>query len=144
MWPWRAKAKQPRPVLRVSRVRDGAVLPKYMSDGAAGMDLKAVLENAITITPRERVCVPTGLALEVPEGFEAQIRSRSGLASQLGLAVLDAPGTIDSDYRGEVSVLLVNLGKDIVVLTNGNRIAQLIVAPVARVHLKEVRWQRED
>jgi len=112
-------------------------LPAYATAGSAGMDLHAALDRPLRLAPGERALVPTGLALALPAGFEAQVRARSGLALKRGLAVLNAPGTIDSDYRGEVGVILANLGTEIVELARGERIAQLVVAPVARARLLE-------
>jgi dUTP pyrophosphatase len=126
------------PTLQVRRLRPSAVAPVYMSEGAAGMDLTAALDEEIVLSPGERALVPTGLALAVPPGHEAQVRPRSGLALQNGVTCLNTPGTIDSDYRGEVKVLLVNLGEQRFVIENGMRIAQLIVAPVTRVAVVEV------
>lgn len=112
-------------------------LPQYQSEFAAGLDLvAAVPANApLTIAPRERALVPTGLAIALPPGTEAQVRPRSGLAVKHGLTVLNAPGTIDADYRGEIQVLLVNLGAEPVEIARGSRIAQLVIAPVARANL---------
>jgi dUTP pyrophosphatase len=108
-------------------------LPAYETLHAAGMDLRASLEESIVLRPMERMLVPTGLFIELPEGYEAQIRPRSGLAAKMGITVLNSPGTIDADYRGEVKVLLVNLSSDSFTITNGERIAQMIVAPHSRV-----------
>ncbi len=127
------------PKIEVQRV--GAVsvsLPSYQTPGAAGMDLHAALAEEIVIAPMARVLVPTGLAFAIPQGFEAQVRPRSGLAARLGLTVLNTPGTIDSDYRGEVKVLLVNLGQEPARVAPHERIAQLVVAPVARAELELV------
>ncbi|HLJ53879.1 MAG TPA: dUTP diphosphatase [Chthonomonadaceae bacterium] len=109
-------------------------LPAYATDGAAGMDLVAALpvETPLTLAPGERAAISIGLRMALPEGFEAQIRPRSGLARRHGIAMVNAPGTIDSDYRGVVSVLLINLGDAPVTLRRGDRIAQMVVAPVAR------------
>lgn len=111
---------------------EGLPLPRAQTDGAAGMDLVAALpEDApVTLAPRERVAVPTGLELAIPPGYEGQVRPRSGLAFKHGLTVVNAPGTIDSDYRGEVKVLLINLGAVPVEIARGERIAQLVIAPV--------------
>lgn len=106
--------------------------PEYASDLAAGADLRAALETTMTLAPGERAVVPTGLTLEIPPGFEAQVRARSGLALKKGLALANGVGTIDADYRGEVGVILVNLGAEPVTLARGERIAQLVVAPVVR------------
>lgn len=118
---------------------DGLALPAYQSTGAAGLDLVAALADAVTmvIEPGARDRVPTGLILELPEGFEAQVRPRSGLAYTHGVTVLNAPGTIDADYRGEVAVLLINHGREPFAIRRGTRIAQLVVARVERVTLVE-------
>lgn len=119
---------------------DGLALPAYATEGAAGLDLLAANpgDSPIRIERLARALVPTGIVLHVPEGFEAQVRPRSGLAFRHGVTVLNAPGTIDADYRGEVQALLVNLGEAAFTVTRGMRIAQLGVAPVARVVLAEV------
>jgi dUTP diphosphatase len=117
----------------VLRHGDGIPLPRYASAGAAGMDLVAALEAPLTLGPGERAAVPTGIALALPEGYEAQIRPRSGLALQHGLTVLNSPGTVDADYRGEIRVILANLGAVAVTLARGDRVAQLVLAPVSRI-----------
>jgi dUTP pyrophosphatase len=119
---------------------EGLPLPEAQTPGAAGLDLQAAISatEQITINFCERALVPTGLALQLPPGFEAQVRPRSGLAMKHGVTVLNAPGTIDQDYRGEVKVLLVNLGQAPFTITRGMHIAQLVVAPVVRVSLVEV------
>jgi dUTP pyrophosphatase len=136
-----------RPVrthVRVAIVRlphaKGLALPSYQSDGAAGLDLHAALDphRPLTLAPGARALVPTGLRLELPIGFEAQVRPRSGLALNYGVTVLNSPGTIDSDYRGEVGVVLANLGHAPFEIRRGERIAQLIVMPVAKAELVEV------
>lgn len=114
------------------RLDSQAKEPLYAGPGAAGADLFARISMPIVIPAQERAKVPTGLAIELPEGYEAQVRPRSGLASKHGITVLNAPGTIDSDYRGELAVLLVNLGSEPFVVNDGDRIAQLVVAPVSR------------
>ena len=111
--------------------------PVYTSDGAAGADLRAALAEPLVVTPGARVLVPTGLVLEIPPGFEGQVRARSGLALKKGLALANGVGTIDADYRGEVGVLVVNLGTEPVTLVRGERIAQLVIAPVARAVFEE-------
>lgn len=123
--------------VRFRRLRALAVLPKYMTAGSAGMDLASAADGAISVGAGERVSVPTGWAMELPPGFEAQVRPRSGLAWKAGLTVVNAPGTIDSDYRGEINVLLVNLSKDPVVIQPGDRVAQMIIAPVLQVQVEE-------
>lgn len=113
-------------------------LPRYQTALAAGLDLTAVLENKIVIKPLERVLIGTGLFIELPEGFEAQIRPRSGLAFKQGLTVLNSPGTIDADYRGEIKVLLVNLSSIDASVSDGDRIAQMIITKHERVVFEEV------
>lgn len=124
--------------LRVQRLRPGALLPEYQTAGAAGMDLCACLhDQSLTVAPGAIVKVPTGIALALPEGFEGQVRPRSGLSSKHGVTVVNSPGTIDSDYRGEILVALINLGREAFVITHAMRIAQLVIAPVARATLHE-------
>jgi dUTP pyrophosphatase len=113
-------------------------LPAYETAGAAGLDLRAAIAEPIMLAPGERVLVPTGLAMQLPEGFEGQVRPRSGLALRHGVTVLNAPGTVDSDYRGEVSVVLINHGSEPFAITRGDRIAQLVIAPVSHARLSEV------
>ena len=108
-----------------------------MSDGAAGMDLAASVDSEVTIAPGERQLVGSGVAIALPRGYEAQVRPRSGLALKHGITVLNAPGTIDEDYRGEIKVLLINHGREPFVIKSGERIAQLVIAAVARVRLDE-------
>lgn len=131
------------PALRVVRLRPDAVLPQYATSGAAGLDLSAALDAPLDVPSLGRVRVPTGLSIALPAGHEGQVRPRSGLAARLGLTVLNAPGTIDEDYRGELLVLLVNLGSETVTLMPGDRIAQLVVAPVTQVRV-ELREQLDD
>ncbi|MGA7327772.1 MAG: dUTP diphosphatase [Rhodomicrobium sp.] len=121
---------------------EGLPLPSYGSAQAAGLDLSAALEDGVTLTLRalERALVPTGIALELPAGFEGQVRPRSGLARRHGITVLNAPGTIDADYRGEIQVLLVNLGGEPFEVRRGDRIAQLVIAPVTSVALEQA-WE---
>lgn len=111
--------------------------PAYATDGAAGADLRAALPSPLTLAPLQRALVPTALTLEIPAGFEAQVRARSGLALKHGLSLVNGVGTIDADYRGEVGVLLINLGSEPVTLRRGDRIAQLVVAPVSRATFAE-------
>lgn len=125
-------------VRRLRQRDDDLPLPTYRSDDAAGMDLMADTDEPIRMRPGERVLVPTGLAVEIPSGFEAQIRPRSGLALRHGVTLLNSPGTIDADYRGEVQVLLVNLGVNDFVVRRGDRVAQMVVTPVARAEWREV------
>ncbi len=111
----------------------GAVLPEAMTRGSSGMDVRALLDEPLTLAPGARAAVPTGLAVAIPEGWEIQVRPRSGLAIEFGVTVINAPGTIDSDYRGEVRVLLANLGQEPYVVRDGDRIAQLVCCPVGQV-----------
>ncbi|GAB1457500.1 dUTP diphosphatase [Spirochaetota bacterium] len=109
---------------------DGATAPEYQSDGAAGADVRARLSSPVTTEPGLRAMLPTGLRIRLPSGYEAQLRSRSGLAAKHGVACLNSPGTIDSDYRGEIQVILHNHGDAAYTVTDGDRIAQLVIAPV--------------
>ena len=121
-------------VVRVfSVLREGALLPEYQTSGSAGADLHAYLAEPITLKPMERTLIPTGLFVELPEGYELQVRPRSGLALKYGVTVLNTPGTVDSDYRGELCVLLVNLGSEPFTVQNGDRIAQAVVAQTVQV-----------
>jgi dUTP pyrophosphatase len=111
---------------------DGLPLPEYMSEHAAGADLRAAVQEPVVLAPGARALVPTGIAIALPPGYEAQVRPRSGLALRNGVTCLNSPGTIDADYRGQVCVLLANLGSEDVTIERGDRIAQLVVAPVSR------------
>jgi len=108
-------------------------LPRYQTDGSAAMDLMANLKEKITLRPLERMLIPTGIHISIPNGYEAQVRPRSGLAIKSGISVLNSPGTIDSDYRGEVGVVLINLSNDDFIVNNGDRIAQLIVTSFSKI-----------
>jgi len=114
-------------------------LPVYKTSGSSGMDLVAYIKNKITISPSKTAMVPTGIAVAIPKNYEIQIRPRSGLAAKKGISVLNTPGTIDSDYRGEIKIILINLGKKSFVVKSGDRIAQMILCPVAKGKLKEVK-----
>jgi len=118
-------------------------LPSYSTDHSAGMDLRANLETAVTLRPMERRLIPTGLFIELPKGFEAQIRPRSGMALKKGLTVLNTPGTIDADYRGEIGVILVNLSGEEVVVEDGERICQMIIARHETVQWEQVEKLEE-
>ena len=130
-----------KPVLRIRRLShaDGLPLPAYETVGAAGMDLRAAVPETtpVTLAPGARLAVPTGMIFEIPDGFEGQVRPRSGLALNHGITCLNSPGTIDCDYRGEVKVILANLGAEPFTVTRGMRIAQLVIAPVARAEIVE-------
>jgi dUTP pyrophosphatase len=117
---------------------EGAAVPEYKTEGSAGADVRALLKERVVLKPGERAAVPTGLRIELPIGYEAQMRPRSGLALQKGITCLNSPGTIDSDYRGELKVILVNLGQEAVSIDSGDRIAQLVVSPVTRARFETV------
>lgn len=124
--------------VRLRRLADDLALPRPASAGSAGVDLRAAVEEPLTLAPGERRLVPTGLQLEIPAGFEGQVRPRSGLAVRHGVTVLNSPGTIDSDYRGEVAVVLINHGRSPFVIERGERIAQLVIARLEAVEWHEV------
>lgn len=126
--------------IKITRLAHGAdlPLPAYETPGAAGMDLRAAVESPVVLEAGARAAIPTGLALALPEGFEGQVRPRSGFALRDGVTALNSPGTVDSDYRGEVKVILVNHGDRAVTIARGDRIAQLIIAPVTRAEWSEV------
>ena len=124
--------------LLIKKLQKNIILPEYKTDGSSGMDLMANIEQTIKIFPGEKKIIPTGLMVAIPEKYEIQIRPRSGLAAKNGISVLNTPGTIDSDYRGEIKVILINLGKDIFQINKNDRIAQMIVCPIIKVELKEV------
>jgi len=124
--------------VRIQRLRPDALVPRYMTSLAAGMDLAAAIDDPITLAPGGRARIGTGIAISLPAGYEAQIRPRSGLADRQGITLLNSPGTIDADYRGEICVILVNHGVDAVRVCSGDRIAQMIVGPVSHVELVEV------
>ena len=128
-----------RPTVEVVRLAHGAdlPLPAYESAGAAGMDLRAAVDEPVVLAPGGRAAIPTGVAIALPAGFEGQVRPRSGFALREGVTTLNTPGTIDSDYRGEVKVILINHGAETVTIRRGDRIAQLVVAPVVRAEWLE-------
>lgn len=117
---------------------EGLALPAYATEHSAGMDLLAAVKENLTLAPMQRALVPTGLSIALPEGYEAQIRPRSGLAFKHGISLVNSPGTIDADYRGEVGVLLINLGTEPFVIERGMRIAQMVIAPYTRAQFSEV------
>lgn len=124
--------------IRIKKLREQAIAPCYMTEGAAGMDLHAGIDTPLRLAPGERALVPTGIAMAIPVGFEGQVRPRSGLALRKGLSMVNAPGTIDADYRGELGVILINHGADAIVIEPGERIAQLVIAAVQRAALTVV------
>lgn len=130
-------------VLKVFRVNARNPVPAYMTAGSSGIDLHASLDEPVTIDPGAFRCVPAGIVISLPRGFEAQIRPRSGLAARDGITVLNAPGTVDADYRGEVKVVLINHGPRPFTVENGMRIAQMVVAPVERAAVVEVQSEHE-
>ena len=126
------------PRVEIKRLRPDAIVPQYQTELAAGLDVHACITESITIEPGRRAAIGTGLAIALPPGYEAQVRPRSGLARSHGVTLVNAPGTIDADYRGEVTILLINHGSEALTLKAGERIAQLVIAPVARATLVEV------
>ncbi len=122
----------------VQKTSEKTAFPSYMTPGSSGLDLRASIEEPMTLEPFERKLISTGMKLAIPQGYEGQVRPRSGLALKHGITTLNSPGTIDSDYRGEVKVLLINLGSAPVVINSGDRIAQLVIAPVVQAELEEV------
>jgi dUTP pyrophosphatase len=130
--------------VKIAKIDPRVRLPEYASEGAAGMDLRAFLEEGLPIPPLTWARIPTGLQIEIPEGFEGQVRPRSGLAVKFGVTVLNSPGTIDSDYRGSLDVILVNLGAETFVVNDGDRIAQLVIAPVFRAAVDTVIVEADE
>ena len=123
----------------IKRLSKEVPLPKYETNGSSGMDLAANINANIDIDPGKTAIIPTGLALSIPKGFEVQIRPRSGLAAKQKISVLNTPGTIDADYRGEIKVILINLGQEPFKIEKGSRIAQMVVCPIVQAQLKEVQ-----
>ena len=124
--------------IQIKKLSNEVITPKYETSGSSGMDIAAYIRQDIIINPGEKALIPTGFSLSVPQGYEVQIRPRSGLAAKKGVTVLNTPGTIDSDYRGEIKVILINLSKDIFYVKSGERIAQMVVCPVKQVVVEEV------
>ena len=123
----------------VKKFNKNIKLPTYKTSGSSGMDLVAYIKNKITINPGKTAIIPTGIAVAIPKNYEIQIRPRSGLAAKKGISVLNTPGTVDSDYRGEIKIILINLSKKLFVVKSGDRIAQMILCPIAKAKLKEVK-----
>lgn len=123
--------------IKVRKLHPQAVIPSYMTEHAAGMDLYTVIETPVLLAPGERTLLPTGLAMEIPPGYEGQVRPRSGLALKKGIALVNSPGTIDADYRGEIGIIIINHGIEPVEFLPGDRVAQLIIAPVIQATLVE-------
>jgi dUTP pyrophosphatase len=130
--------------IKVKKLHPKAIVPGYMTEHAAGMDLCTVIDAPCVLRPGERTLLPTGLAMEIPPGFEGQVRPRSGLALKKGLALVNSPGTIDADYRGEIGIIVINHGSEPVEFLPGDRIAQLIIAPVTRASLVEAEELNES
>jgi dUTP pyrophosphatase len=126
------------PRVQFKKLRPDAVVPKYMTPGAAGLDLSAALDEAIIVHPGQRVTISTGLAIAVPSGFEGSLRPRSGLARDHGITLVNSPGTLDSDFRGTVAIILINHGREPFTIKPGERIAQMVIAPVAHADVVEV------
>ena len=122
----------------IKKLQKGAVIPKYETTGSSGLDLSANINSKIILKPGEKCLVPTGLSVSIPIDYELQIRPRSGLAFKKSITVLNTPGTIDSDYRGEIKIILINLGKEDFEITNGLRIAQMVLCPISKAELTEV------
>lgn len=137
------KYKSSEMELSIKRIDSDLPLPAYASENASGLDLLAAIKEDIILKPLERLLVPTGISIELPVGFEAQVRSRSGLAIKHGICCLNSPGTIDADYRGEIKVILINLGSLGFTIKRGDRIAQLVIAPIVKAQLKEVQFLSE-
>ena len=123
--------------VKLQRHAEDVVLPDYATSGAAGMDIAAHIDSEVTLAPFARAAIATGFSLQLPHGYEAQIRPRSGLALKYGVTIVNAPGTIDSDYRGEVAVILINLSQQDFTITSGMRIAQMVIAPVTNCQLED-------
>ena len=124
--------------LLIKKLHKNIILPEYKTDGSSGMDLMANVEQTVKILPGEKKIISTGIMVAIPEQYEIQIRPRSGLAAKNGISILNTPGTIDSDYRGEIKVILINLGKDTFEINKNDRIAQMIICPIIKVELREV------
>ena len=122
----------------IKRLAKNVSLPKYETNGSSGMDLAANIVKSIDINPGKTAIIPTGLAVSIPNGFEIQIRPRSGLAAKMNITVLNTPGTIDADYRGEIKIILINLSKECFTINKNDRIAQMVICPVVKVSLEEV------
>ena len=124
--------------IQIKKLSNEVITPKYETLGSSGMDLAAYIEQDVVINSGDKALVPIGFSLSIPQGYEVQIRPRSGLAAKKGITVLNTPGTIDADYRGEIKVILINLGNEKFIIKNGERIAQMVVCPVVQAYLEEV------
>lgn len=124
--------------VKIKKIKKDAEIPQYATEGSAGMDLKALLDESVTLKPLERKLIPTGFSIELPNGYEAQVRPRSGMSIKHGITLVNCVGTIDEDYRGEVCVPIINLSSEEYTINNGDRIAQMIISPVTRAKMIEV------
>jgi len=122
----------------IKKLSKTAIIPKYETQGASGVDISANINEDLTLATNESILVPTGIAVSIPQGFEIQIRPRSGLAAKKGISVLNTPGTIDADYRGEIKVILINHGNEPFIVRNGDRIAQMVVCPIVQAKFEQV------
>ncbi|MEK9544453.1 MAG: dUTP diphosphatase [Pelagibacteraceae bacterium] len=122
----------------IKKLSKTAIIPKYETQGASGVDISANINEDLTLATNESILVPTGIAVSIPQGFEIQIRPRSGLAAKKGISVLNTPGTIDADYRGEIKVILINHGNEPFIIRNGDRIAQMVVCPIVQAKFEQV------
>ena len=129
--------------IQIKKLSSSVLIPKYETTGSSGMDISAHIKNNIIINPGEKALVSTGFSMAIPKGFEVQIRPRSGLAAKKNITVLNTPGTIDADFRGEIKVILINLGKEKFIIENGERIAQMVVCPVVQANLEVVNELNE-
>ena len=125
--------------IKIKKLSNEVLTPKYETPGSSGMDIAAYINEDVIINSGDKALIPTGFSLSIPQGYEVQIRPRSGLAAKNSITVLNAPGTIDADYRGEIKVILINLGKDKFIVKRGERVAQMVVCPVTQVKLEEVK-----
>ena len=125
--------------IQIKKISHEVLTPKYETPGSSGMDLAAFIKQDVIINPGDKVIIPTGFSLSIPMGYEVQIRPRSGLAAKKGITVLNTPGTIDSDYRGEIKVILINLSRDKFTIKNGERIAQMVFCPITQIIIEEVK-----
>ena len=125
--------------IQIKKLSSSVSFPKYKTSGSSGMDIAAHIKNNIIINPGEKALIATGFSIAIPKGYEVQIRPRSGLAIKKNITVLNTPGTIDADYRGEIKIILINLGKEKFIIKNGERVAQMVVCPVVQASLEEVK-----
>jgi dUTP pyrophosphatase len=125
--------------IKLKKLRDGAIVPKYQTEHSAGMDLHACIDGPITLKPNERAVIWSGISVALPGGYEAQVRPRSGLAAKHGISIVNSPGTIDADYRGEIGAILINLGQEDFEIKNGDRVAQMVITKYEQVNFVQVK-----